>query len=933
VRLSRFAALRPEAGLLVLEVPGTPFRAVLHQPLTRMLVTALTAAGSVRALAASAGVAAPVAAEILSFLVAAGVLLVGDIQAVLTADVPLTAPLERDHHCPKPGVGDLTAEQLGELLYRAARIRSTGPARLPALVSGPTHEASQRPYSNIGSFYELEVFVTLGRCSGLPRGHITTTRWHTRSPSEDDAERVERLLDVGRIGAGSARTPAVPSDAGGGRPARHAVARRGRAGRVCGRRRACSLTCVSVIHATRCVPSADGRRLRAAESEGERVSTAPDGARTVPTAIDVGINSTTRTDTVAAVWRLPPRRAAGLVLVLVLTGYGVLAIVGVIFATASPIQAVISCLMVGALVVLQAGYLSRPDRPPRPPWSYVALVVQAALVFPPVALFGPIWHGFPGFLAASALLVLPTVAGVLAFVLVIVTIAVISVADTPMTEDLDLMTAEVYVVASATASGLAVFGLSTLVRLLHEAHDAREKLRQAAVARERVRLARDVHDVLGQGLSRIVLRSELIARLLRNQPAQARRELAKVLELARKALADVRTVVGIRREVERARPERAPGPPEGGIVPSLGWPLLGGVLICLSLVLVVGIAQERGWVAAAALAAIRLALILLLLAVSGMDSTAPRRFRVGMLVLMAVLALAPQPLLGPFSRGSEIFVGGAALLLLRPLPGLVVAAVMCLVSVGVELVAPAQLSTVAYSVSYTLVGAVLVTMLIYGLGTVPRLIAQLREARDELADAAAAAERMRVARDVHDLLGLGLATIVKKCELADKLLERAPERAGAEVAEVLVAARRALGDVHSAVGGNRNLSLEEEWRSVLATLEAAEVHVRATQEGEPPDGPAGTVIATVLREGATNVLRHSSASWCSISIRRTRGLVVLEIINNGVRQPQADASARVGPGGNGLRNIADRVRAVGGELDTAPDGECYRLRVQVPLPA
>lgn len=634
---------------------------------------------------------------------------------------------------------------------------------------------------------------------------------------------------------------------------------------------------------------------------------------------------------------LPPRAFALAVMVAVLGAYAALAIVGVVFATGSLSQSVLSALIVTALLALQLGVLSRPDRRPGPLLSGLALGVQAVLVFAPIALFGPVWHGFPGFLAGSALLVLRPVLGIPAFALVIAVLAVVSAAGAPVTAPDSGVTAVVYVITSATASGLAVYGISRLVRLTFQAHEAREDLRRAAVAQERARLARDVHGLLGQSLSAIALRGQLIARLVGRDPRRARAELARVLELSRTALADVRRVVGLRRDLERDDAGLLGAPPSTGVI-RLGRVLLTAVVVALSVNVVVGAYQERGAAAALVLAGLRLALLVLLLAVTRTSERSTPAGRLVLLGLMAVVAYGAPVLVGDWGRGGDSILAGAALLGLGPLAGGAVALTTTAVGLVTELLAPSPGVPPQYALAYQLVGSVLVTLLVYALGTVPRLVRRIDEAREELAELAVERERVRVARDVHDLLGLGLSMITVKCELADKLLERAPDRARHELADVLVAAQQALVEVRSAVVGERELSLDDEWRSVEATLAAATVDVRMSRLGEAPPGRSGTVLATVLREGATNVLRHSSARWCEISLRRTPTEVTLEIVNDGLTTDTSadrpDPCGGPGPsGGNGLRNMAERVSAVGGNLDAGPDGQTYRLLARLPAVA
>ncbi|MEV4058297.1 SagB/ThcOx family dehydrogenase [Amycolatopsis sp. NPDC049688] len=272
IKLSRFSAMRPEDGGLLLESPRARYRVALLRPLAVTVASSLAGPVTVAQVAEATGLAEPLVADVAAFLVAAGVVLVADDWAAfaedtdaelalwspddlmfharsrtwqkggppdpeahragaeppvvkqLTAgptfplhrpdpaaieasDPTLTALLEHDHTCPEVTERALSAEQVGELLYRAARVRSIGPAHLPG---GPGHEASQRPYFSIACLYELEIYVGINRCAGLARGiYHYDPLWHTLTLINDDMGVLDGMLDVAMIGAGSHRRPSV----------------------------------------------------------------------------------------------------------------------------------------------------------------------------------------------------------------------------------------------------------------------------------------------------------------------------------------------------------------------------------------------------------------------------------------------------------------------------------------------------------------------------------------------------------------------------------------------------------------------------------------------------------------------------------------------------------------------------------------------------
>ncbi|MER6578152.1 histidine kinase [Nonomuraea sp. NPDC001023] len=185
---------------------------------------------------------------------------------------------------------------------------------------------------------------------------------------------------------------------------------------------------------------------------------------------------------------------------------------------------------------------------------------------------------------------------------------------------------------------------------------------------------------------------------------------------------------------------------------------------------------------------------------------------------------------------------------------------------------------------------------------------------------AIAEERLRFARDLHDLLGRSLSVITLKSELAAKLAAKDQARALAEMDEVRDLARDSLAEVQLAVDGYHTLDLDTELAGVRAALEAA--GARCLIETRAGDlSPAGrALLAWVVREGGTNVLKHSSATTCAITIEGG----VLEMRNDGVK----DLSAAPG---SGLRGLSERLTTAGGSLSAAPTptGE-FLLRAAVP---
>jgi two-component system sensor histidine kinase DesK len=201
---------------------------------------------------------------------------------------------------------------------------------------------------------------------------------------------------------------------------------------------------------------------------------------------------------------------------------------------------------------------------------------------------------------------------------------------------------------------------------------------------------------------------------------------------------------------------------------------------------------------------------------------------------------------------------------------------------------------------------------------------ELVDAREEVARLAVSEERARFARDLHDLLGHSLSVIAVKAELAERLLQRDPARAAEHVADVKTVAREALAEVRDAVSGYRQPTLVSELEGARMALQAA--GIEASLEGAEVELPADVeaVLAWAVREGTTNIVRHSGARSCRIVVQPGLAAVSAEVVDDG--HPQDPAGQ-----GHGLAGLRERAARVAGEVEAGPgpDGG-FRLRVTVP---
>lgn len=295
------------------------------------------------------------------------------------------------------------------------------------------------------------------------------------------------------------------------------------------------------------------------------------------------------------------------------------------------------------------------------------------------------------------------------------------------------------------------------------------------------------------------------------------------------------------------------------------------------------------------------------------------------LALLPVLAIVVLAVGAPTSFVALFvyFVAAAGIVL----PERVAVGVVGVTALGVG-VAAVALGSNGSGVAAIVLTIVSIGILMAAFGRIARGNTALRAAREELARLAVSEERLRIARDLHDLLGHSLSVITLKSELAAKLVAHDSNRAAAELEDIQTVSRQALAEVREAVHGYRNLALADALDGARAALAAAGIDCRVEDDHVAVPEDVEAVFAWAVREGTTNVVRHSGAGRCEIRVHRNGSSAAVEVEDDGNR---ADASAHAG---SGLTGLAERAKTVHGTLEAGSKrGGGFRLRLTVPLEA
>ncbi|MEW2176086.1 histidine kinase [Streptomyces sp. NPDC005406] len=235
--------------------------------------------------------------------------------------------------------------------------------------------------------------------------------------------------------------------------------------------------------------------------------------------------------------------------------------------------------------------------------------------------------------------------------------------------------------------------------------------------------------------------------------------------------------------------------------------------------------------------------------------------------------------------------------------------------------------TLAGVVPTTLFGCVLVLISVRPSAWSMSVMWQAEEARDVQARLAVAEERLRFGRDMHDVLGRNLAVIALKSELAVELAQRGRPEALDQMVEVQRIARASQQEVRDVVRGYREADLTTELAGAQGVLRAAGIACAvAGGDGTELPGPVQSALGWVVREAATNVLRHGDPSHCMIRLAISTDAVVLDVENDGA------PAAPPGGSGSGLAGLRERLGALDGALEAGPaQGGLFRLSARIPL--
>jgi len=562
------------------------------------------------------------------------------------------------------------------------------------------------------------------------------------------------------------------------------------------------------------------------------------------------------------------------------------------------------------------------DRWHRLRWWLLAL--QAVLTYVPFAVFGSGWvGGVSGLLAGLVLLTVSAPWSWLAFGVLLAVEELLWLGVGLPYEP--AVNSALWVLIAFTDVGLALFGLTRLAELVREVDATRDEVTVAAVARQRLVVADRLRSAIGDRLQVVEAHASAALRTLGANPDEARREMADAGTTARDVLTEARALAA-----DDSDPDQHPG----GVVvaPRLARTVLLVVVVVFATQNLLNVAAPVGVdayppVTIAVAVFVSVAITILQVRHSGAqhDGVRPPGWR-WTFAAQVVLSYVQVP----FSEGIGTiflpFLAGSALLLFVGWRRWLLYGVIIASQFALSLLFPGEIGVtddlVRWSAYATAISAAY-GLMVYGLSRFAGLAVRLAVLRAELAELAAVRERLRLARDTHDLLGLGLAIVALKTDLVAALIGRDEARARHELGELLRICVTARTDVQLIAGERLRLSFDTELRLARDILTSSGIAVDLPDP--PPRAPehVDAVLATVVREAVTNILRHSTARRCEIALAVEDGVLTLRIRNDG-------ATNGTGSPGRGLANLGDRVESVDGRFTARRTGAEFELLAEFP---
>ena len=565
---------------------------------------------------------------------------------------------------------------------------------------------------------------------------------------------------------------------------------------------------------------------------------------------------------------------------------------------------------------------------------WLVLAAQAVLTWVPLAVFGGSWNaGLGGLLAGLVLLTMRSrwswlVAGLLLAADLLVRVTVNGMLQSPGWLGV-VSAADLYV-----DDGLFFFAVVRLAKIVGEVEQAHRQAADMTVADERMRAARALQTAVGLRLAEIAAKVDAARSALAHDAAEARVQIAEAGSKARETVARARAITadgGSSPTLDRQIS------PVAGVMfgARLAWSVLVVMLISFP---VEGfynafLEHDSAWLWTA-LTVANVLTVALQLRHSGAArrSSRPRWWPATLALQATLMYVFYIPPLNILTTNVGFLAGSILLLMPYRWRWAAFAAVVFSWSAlyaTVPLKGEPDYYRNAFGVLYFAALYSLTGLEVYGISWLARLARQLEGLRGEVARMAAVQERLRVDQDIHDLLGLGLSAVALKSDLVGALVGRDDSKAAIEMAEISRICAAAQSDVRLVTGDGARLFFFDELAAAQRILTSAGIMVATDLPDGPLSAAADEVLAPVLREAVTNVLRHSAATHCVISVTLEPGRLLLSVRNDGAAQ-QLERPVR-GDGGHGLANMTARMQAAGGQLCHRWSNGEFQLATEIPL--